>query len=43
MCSKMVAVAGGHGSIGRAIVEELIAHGGYNLIILSREVCVTHH
>ncbi|KAH7109309.1 hypothetical protein B0J11DRAFT_620453 [Dendryphion nanum] len=36
MSSKIIAVAGGTGNIGRAIVEELIAHGGYKIFILAR-------
>lgn len=38
MPSKIVAVAGGTGQLGRAIVEELVSHGGYTVFILGREV-----
>lgn len=34
----IVAVAGGTGQLGRAIVEELINHGGHKVLILGREV-----
>ncbi|KAH7072157.1 hypothetical protein BKA63DRAFT_63759 [Paraphoma chrysanthemicola] len=37
MASKVVAVAGGSGKLGRAIVDELVAHGGYTVYILGRE------
>ncbi|CAN9144606.1 unnamed protein product [Alternaria sp. RS040] len=37
MSSRAIAVAGGIGRLGRAIVEELITHGGYKVFILSRE------
>ncbi|KAH7371111.1 hypothetical protein BKA66DRAFT_444287 [Pyrenochaeta sp. MPI-SDFR-AT-0127] len=37
MSSKIVAVAGGTGKLGRAIVEELVNHGGYSVLILGRE------
>ncbi|KAH7084445.1 hypothetical protein FB567DRAFT_593917 [Paraphoma chrysanthemicola] len=37
MASKVVAVAGGSGKLGRAIVDELVAHGGYTVYVLGRE------
>ncbi|KAJ4313871.1 hypothetical protein N0V94_006737 [Neodidymelliopsis sp. IMI 364377] len=37
MPSTTIAVAGGTGNIGRAIVEELVAHGGFKVFILGRE------
>ena len=37
MSSRTIAVAGGTGKLGRAIVEELIAHGGYKVFILCRK------
>lgn len=38
MPSKIVAVAGGTGKLGRAIVEELVSNGSYKVLILGREV-----
>lgn len=38
MASCVVAVAGGTGKLGRTIVDELVAHGGYKVFILGREV-----
>jgi uncharacterized protein YbjT (DUF2867 family) len=38
MASCVVAVAGGTGKLGRAIVDELVAHGGYKVFVLGREV-----
>jgi uncharacterized protein YbjT (DUF2867 family) len=40
MSSRTIAVAGGIGKLGRAIVEELITHGGYKVFILSRKVSI---
>ncbi|CAN9172608.1 unnamed protein product [Alternaria alternata] len=37
MSSRTIAVAGGTGKLGRAIVEKLITHGGYKVFILSRK------
>jgi NAD(P)-dependent dehydrogenase (short-subunit alcohol dehydrogenase family) len=39
MASKIVAVAGGSGKLGRAIVDELVANGSYKVFVLGREVC----
>lgn len=36
---SVVAVAGGTGSIGRAIVDAIIAQGKYEVIVLGRNVC----
>ena len=36
--SSIVAVAGGSAGLGRAIVEQLVADGRYQVIILSRSV-----
>lgn len=38
MASKIVAVAGGTGNLGRAIVERLVASGKYKVLVLGREV-----
>tara|TARA_R110002003_G_scaffold45_20_gene3673 strand:- start:41440 stop:41886 length:447 start_codon:yes stop_codon:yes gene_type:complete len=38
MASKIVAVAGGSGKLGRAIVDELVANGSYKVFVLGREV-----
>ncbi|KAF2846929.1 NAD(P)-binding protein [Plenodomus tracheiphilus IPT5] len=38
MPSKIIAVAGGSGNIGRTIIEELLAYGGYEIFVLGREV-----
>lgn len=35
---SVVAVAGGTGSIGRSVVEEIVADGKYEVIVLSRKV-----
>jgi hypothetical protein len=43
MASNVVAVAGGTGKLGRALVEELVAHGGYKVLVLSREVGLFQH
>ena len=40
MLSRNIAIAGGTGNIGRAIFEELVAHGGYKVFILGRKVCL---
>jgi uncharacterized protein YbjT (DUF2867 family) len=40
MSSRTIAVAGGTGKLSRAIVEELIAHGGYKVFVLSREASI---
>lgn len=40
MGSRTIAVAGGTGKLGRAIVEELITHGGYKVFVLSREASI---
>ncbi|KAH7384598.1 hypothetical protein BKA66DRAFT_462497 [Pyrenochaeta sp. MPI-SDFR-AT-0127] len=37
MVSCVVAVAGGTGKLGRTIVDELVAHGGYKVFILGRK------
>ncbi|KAF2846619.1 NAD(P)-binding protein [Plenodomus tracheiphilus IPT5] len=37
MVSKVIAVAGGSGKLGRAIVDEIASHGGYKVYILGRE------
>jgi uncharacterized protein YbjT (DUF2867 family) len=37
MISRSVTVAGGTGKLGRAIVEELITHGGFKIFVLSRK------
>ncbi|KAF2028305.1 NAD(P)-binding protein [Setomelanomma holmii] len=37
MASEIIAVAGGSGKLGRAIVDQLNAHGGYKVFILGRE------
>jgi len=37
----VVAVAGGTGSIGRAIVEAIVADGEFEVIVLSRKVRYT--
>lgn len=40
MGSRVVAVAGGTGKLGRAIVDELVAYGGYKVFVLSREASI---
>lgn len=35
----VVAIAGGTGSVGRFIIEETIADGNFEVIILGRKVC----
>lgn len=35
----VVAIAGGSGSVGRFLVEETIADGNFEVIILGRKVC----
>jgi uncharacterized protein YbjT (DUF2867 family) len=34
-----IAVAGGAGQVGKAIVEGLVAHSGHEVYVLSRSVC----
>lgn len=36
--SSIVAVAGGTGSLGRAIVEALVSNGKFEVLVLAREV-----
>lgn len=38
MASNVVAVAGGTGQLGRAVVERLIASNKFQVIVLAREV-----
>ena len=38
MISSVVAVAGGTGKLGRAIVESIVSAGGYTVFVLAREV-----
>ena len=40
---SVIAVAGGTGGVGRAIVDALKATGKYEVVVLSRKVCGTHH
>ncbi|CAN9092724.1 unnamed protein product [Alternaria alternata] len=40
MSSRTIAVAGGTGKLGCAIVEELITHGGYKVFVLSRKASI---
>jgi NAD(P)-dependent dehydrogenase (short-subunit alcohol dehydrogenase family) len=37
--SAVVAVAGGTGRLGRAIVESLVSSGQFKVFVLAREVC----
>lgn len=39
--SSVVAVAGGTGGVGRAIVEAILADGKQDVIILARQVCLS--
>jgi len=38
MSSTVVAVAGGSGKLGRAIVESIVKAGGFTVFVLSRDV-----
>jgi uncharacterized protein YbjT (DUF2867 family) len=40
MSSRTIAVFGGTGKLGRAIVEERITHGGYKVFILSCKISI---
>ena len=35
----VVAIAGGTGNLGRALVEAILAKGGSEVIVLARKVC----
>jgi saccharopine dehydrogenase-like NADP-dependent oxidoreductase len=35
----VIAIAGGTGSVGRFIVEEIVVDGKFEVILLSRKVC----
>jgi nucleoside-diphosphate-sugar epimerase len=37
----VVAVAGGSGKLGRAIVDGIVAAGKFEVVIMAREVCVS--
>jgi len=38
MASRIVAIAGGTGNLGRAIVERVVASGKFKVFVLAREV-----
>jgi uncharacterized protein YbjT (DUF2867 family) len=38
MASNIVAVAGGTGKLGRAIVERIVKSGNFQVFVLAREV-----
>jgi nucleoside-diphosphate-sugar epimerase len=38
--SRIVAVAGGTGKLGRAIVECLVSSGNFQVLVFAREVCI---
>ena len=35
----VIAVAGGSGGLGRALVEAVLKRGGHEVFVLSRQVC----
>jgi NAD(P)-dependent dehydrogenase (short-subunit alcohol dehydrogenase family) len=37
----VIAIAGGTGKLGRAIVEVLVEQGQHNVVVLAREVIIT--
>jgi uncharacterized protein YbjT (DUF2867 family) len=41
MASNIVAVAGGTGKLGRAIVERIVKSGKFQVFVLAREVRLT--
>lgn len=39
----VVAIAGGTGHLGHALVDGLLAHGGIDVVVLAREVSQIYH